>query len=286
MTKRRAFHFGFTLVETLVVVMIGAMVITATMMVYQRVRAASVVIVERMSEHRLSSEILQKIAEDIDRMAAPGFEATMKFQNRQVRGSEMMYQSAQLILNNSYYGNGDKKQTYEEIIWRTVYDPAEDTMILYRKHSGLNGEDPLFDLANAENVSDETRDESRERFIPIAADVTFFDLAIQQGEQLLNTWTSDSLPKAIRIGLSFAPPQELEDGSFNVADEDIMYRTVAVDRTRMIPYQFQKVELDLGVLDDEMDDPNDVSLDSGTDAEAADEEALTPEMETEGENNN
>ena len=277
---------GFTLVETLVVVMIGAMVITATMMVYQRVRAASVVIVERMSEYRLSSEILQKIAEDIDRMAAPGFEATVKFQNRQVRGSEMMYSSAQLILNNSYYGNGDKKQTYEEIIWRTVYDPAEDTMILYRKHSGLNGEDPLFDLANAENVSDATRDESRERFIPIAAGVTFFDLAVQQGEQVLNTWTSETLPKAVRIGLSFAGPQELEDGSFNVADEDIMYRTVAVDRTRMIPYEFQKVELDLGVLDDEPDDPNDVSFDSGTDAEAADEEALTPEMEPEGENDN
>jgi prepilin-type N-terminal cleavage/methylation domain-containing protein len=283
MIKRGTFCFGFTLVETLVVLMIGAMVVTATLAVYQRVRTASVVIVEHMSEHRLSSEILQKMAEDIDRLAAPGFEATIKFDNRQVRGSDMMYQVAELVLNNSYYGTGDKKQVYEEIIWRAVYDPVEDTVILWRKHSGLNGEDRLFDQANAENVTDTSRDKSRQRFIPIASEVTFFDLRVQQGEQVLGAWKSEKLPKAVRIGLSFAAPQELEDGSYNVADEDIVYRTVAVDRTRMIPYQLVKAELDLGILDDETDDPNDVSRDSEMDTESETDNGKVPETEADGE---
>lgn len=281
MVKRGTMCLGFTLVEILVVLMLSAMLITATLAVYHRVRGVSQVIGERMGEHRLTGEILQKIAEDIDRLAAPGFEATMTFRNKAVRGAgDYSIQSAELILSNSYYGNNDKKEVYDEIVWRSVYDPGEETMILYRKHSGLNGEDRLFDRFVGTDAAPETLDESRERFIPVAAGVTYFDLRVQQGEQVLSSWNSEKLPKAVRIGLSFAPPQALEDGRFDVADADIVYRTVAVDRMREIPYEFVKVEMDLGMLDDETaDDPNSVSMDAETDGELPDLPVLEPDSE-------
>lgn len=271
---------AFTLVETLVVLMLSAMIVAATLSVYQRVRAATVVIGDQMSRHRLQDEILQKIAEDIDRLAAPGFEATIKFRNRSVSAAGgVNFQSAELILNNSYYGNNDKKDIYEEIVWRTAYDADEETMILYRMHRGLNAEDPLF--ANKPNQIESTLDKSLERYIPVAAGVTFFDLRTQQGENVLGAWTSETLPKAVRIGLSFAWPVEMEDGSVAVPDDEIMYRTVAVDRSRMIPYNFVKMELDLGVLDDETD-PNDLDDEMLEDAltEPDDESAEGDETES------
>jgi prepilin-type N-terminal cleavage/methylation domain-containing protein len=259
---------AFTLVETMVALVIGAMVVTATLAVYQRVRTASVVIVEQMSRHRLQNEILQKMAEDIDRLAAPGFEATMKFANRTLRGNnEVSYASAELVLTNSYYGNNDQKLLYEEVVWRTAYDPVEDTMILYRMHRGLNAEDPLF-----------VGDESRRMYIPVAAGVTFFELRTQHGENILAAWTSDKLPKAVRIGLSFAEPVLLDGGGVGVADDDIVYRTVAVDRSRIIPYELMKVNLDLGVLDEAVtDDPNEPADDTVDEAMETDADDA-PEM--------
>ena len=278
LNKRTKSRYAFTLVETLVVVMISAMVVTATLMVYQRVRSATVSIVDTMSQYTLQNEILQKIAEDIDRLAAPGFEATIKFRNRAVRGADnQMVQSGQLILDNKYYGTGDKEQVYEEIVWQTSYDLNEGTMILYRMHTGLNTEDQLLE-GNAEDSP------NAGLYVPVAAGVTFFDLRTQQGENVLAAWTSDTLPKAVRIGLSFAEPDILEDGQVGVPPEEIVYRTVAIDRTRLIPYKFIKVDLDLGVLDEDTDDdPNSVSAANDEMADAADDEIEDDETDIESE---
>lgn len=248
------FCFAFTLVETLVVVMISAMVVTATLAVYQRVRSVTVRIIDAMTQHRQQNEILQKIAEDIDRLAAPGFEATINFSNRSVRGNDnLIYQSARLILENKYYGNGTQSKTYEQIIWQTTYDTAEGTMILYRMHDGVNVEDQLLE-GNAEDST------SAGLYIPVADGVTHFELCVPQGETTQTEWTSDTLPNAVRVGLSFAEQEVLEDGDEGVPPEEIVYRTVAIDRTREITYKFISVDLDLGMLnDDDDDDPNSVS---------------------------
>ncbi len=278
LNKENKSRCAFTLVETLVVVLISAMVVTATLMVYQRVRSVTVTIADTMGQHRLQNEILQKIAEDIDRLAAPGFEATVKFINRPVRGADnQMIPSAQLVLDNKYYGNNDKEDTYEEIIWQTAYDLNEGTMILYRMHDGLNVEDQLLE-SDAENPT------VAGKYIPVAAGVTFFELRTQQGESVLSAWNSDKLPKAVRIGLSFAEPELLENGEVGVPSEEIVYRTVAIDRTRLIPYKFVKVDLDLGVLDDdEDDDPNGVSAASDDLMTDADEEIEDDEADIESE---
>ena len=234
------FASAFTLVETIVVLMLASLILVAVLGVYGRMRANAGTILDRLQQNRLQAEILQKIAEDIDRLAAPGFEATINFQNKLDNG----YRSAQLILENSYYGNNDKKDIYEKIEWRTSYDSQYGTLKLYRMHDGLNVEDKVLGA-----------DPDEPKYIPVAAGVTHFELKAQQGETVLGAWASATLPKAVRIGVSFALPQELDDGSIGVPEEEISFRTVAIDRTRLIPYQFIKKKFDLP----EEEDPNDLS---------------------------
>lgn len=237
---------AFTLVETLVVLTLSAIILTAVLGIYQQVRAAAAAMVGRLEQNRLNAEILQKIAEDIDRLAAPGFEATINFRNKLDAG----FRSAQLVLENSFYGNNDRKMTYERIIWQTSYDAFSDSLILYRMHEGINVEDKIIEKNPDESPA-------AGLFIPVAAGLTLFELKAQQGEDILGAWTSPTLPKAVRIGLSFELPRELEDGTIGVPEEFISGRTVAVDRTRMIPYEFVKKKFD---LPDE--DPNDLADDA------------------------
>jgi type II secretory pathway pseudopilin PulG len=241
------YESAFTLVETIVVLMLASLILVAVLGVYGRMRVNAGTILDRLQQNRLQSEILQKIAEDIDRLAAPGFEATINFQNKLDNG----YRSAQLVLLNSYYGNNDKKETYEKIEWRSSYDPQYDTLKLYRMHGGLNVEDKVLGA-----------DPDGPPYIPVAAGVTHFELKAQQGETVLGAWSSETLPKAVRIGVSFALPQELDDGSIGVPEEEITFRTVAIDRTRLIPYQFIKKKFDLP----EEEDPNDISEDTDPNA--------------------
>ena len=249
------FESAFTLVETIVVLMLASLILVAVLGVYGRMRANAATILDRLQQNRLQTESLQKIAEDIDRLAAPGFEAVINFQNKLDNG----YRSAQLILENSYYGTNDKKDTYEKIEWRSSYDPQYDTLKLYRMHSGLDVEDKVLGV-----------DPDGPPYIPVAAGVTHFELKAQQGENILGAWASETLPKAVRIGISFAPLQELDDGSIGVAEEDISFRTVAIDRTRLIPYQFIKKKFELP----EGEDPNELSDDTDPNAMPDDPNAL------------
>jgi len=253
------FGSGFTLVETIVVLMLASLILVAVLGVYGRMRANAVTILDRLQQNRLQAEILQKIAEDIDRLAAPGFEATINFQNKLDNG----YRSAKLVLLNSYYGNSDKKATYEQIEWRTTYDRDYDTLKLYRMHGGLNVEDKVLGANDKEPP-----------YIPVAGGITFFELKAQQGENILGSWKAETLPKAIRIGISFAPLQELDDGRVGVPEEEIFFRTVAIDRTRLISYQFIKKKFE---LPDE-EDPNDISDD--TDPNALMELSIDDETKT------
>ena len=243
MSFERTKPAAFTLIETIVVLMLAALVLTAVLGIYGRVRACAVTIMDRLEKNRLQTEILQKIAEDIDRLAAPGYDAVITFQYKLDNG----YLSSRMILENSYYGNGDKKDTYERVEWVTDYDPAMDALKLYRMHSGLNAEDKLFG---------QTAASGKQQYIPVADGVTCFDVKAQQGETVLGAWNSATLPKAVRVGISFAPPQELPDGTVGVPEDRIFYRTIAINRTRQIPYQFIRKKFELPP-----EDPNDISQD-------------------------
>jgi type II secretory pathway pseudopilin PulG len=262
--KKRQFRGALTLVEVVVVLMLAGVIILAVLGIYNRVRASAVVILDRLEQNRLQTEVLQKIAEDIDRLAAPGFDAIINFQNKVDNG----FRSAQLILESSYYNNRDQKTTYERIIWQTSFDPLIESMILYRMHEGLNVEDKVLEK-NPEMSP------GSGLYIPVADGVTYFELKAQQGEQVLGAWNSETLPKGVRVGLSFEPLRELYDGSIGVPEEDVTFRTIAVDRTRLIPYQFIKKDFDLPEEDpnDISEDPNDIldlTDDAGMDEPADD----------------
>ena len=250
MIKRIRNRVAFTLIETIVVLLLAALVLMAVLGIYTRVRASAATIMGRLEKNRLQVEILQRIAEDIDRLAAPGFDATINFQNKLDNG----YRSARLVLENSYYGNNDKKDTYERVEWVTGYNLDTGTLELYRMHSGLNLEDKVLE-------QDTESSPSVDRFIPVAGGITYFEIKAQQGETVLGNWTAEGLPKAVRIALSFTPPQELEDGSIGVPNEDVFFRTIAIDRTRPIPYQFVKKTFDVPEEDPNSlsEDPNDLS---------------------------
>ena len=264
---------ALTLIEVVVVLMLAGMIILAVMGIYNRVRASAVVILDRLEQNRLQMEILQKIAEDIDRLAAPGFDATINFSNKLDNG----LRSAQLILENSYYNRSDQKSIYERIIWQTNYDVDTDSLMLYRLHEGLNVEDKVLEK-NPESSS------SAGLFIPVVSGVTYFEFKAQQGEQVLSAWQGEALPKAVRASLSFEPLRELEDGSVGVPEEAITFRTIAIDRTRMIPYQFIKKDFELPEDDPNAlsDDPKDISEMTGADGmdEPFDDEPIEEDDET------
>jgi hypothetical protein len=237
---------AFTLVETLTVLAITALLLTAVLQMYHQVRRSASQIGGHLEENRLAREILQKIAEDIDRLAAPGFDATMQFRNKYDNG----YNSAQLTLENKYYAKGapPKAEVYDRIVWQTTFDTFTQTLILYRMHDGLNLEDKVIESGS--DVSP-----SAGLYIPITDGLTHFEMRSQQGEDTAMAWSSTTLPTAVRIGVSFSPMEDLPNGRVGVPEEKILYRTVAIDRTRFIPYQFTPRKLDTSKLDDS--DPND-----------------------------
>lgn len=220
---------GFSLIEVLTVLILSVMILTATIMIYSRIRGSAATIIGRLDQEAIPGEILQKIAEDIDRLAAPGFDATISIQNKMDTG----YNSAQLIIENRYYDNSEPPQPniYERIVWQSMYDPLFDQMTLYRSHSGLNLEDALVDNLRSGN-------EKPDDFVPICPGLTYFGVYAMTGlQEPLPQWQKQTMPVGVLVRLSMAQMVQLEDGSFVLPEENIVSRAVAVDRTRPIDYK-------------------------------------------------
>lgn len=259
---------AFTLIETLTVLMLTTLLVTAVLGMYYHVRRGVGRLAGQLEENRLAREILQKVAEDIDRLAAPGFDATMQFRNKYDNG----YNAAQLVLENKYYGSAvpPKAEVYDRIVWQTQYDAFSRTLMLYRMHEGLNLEDKVIEKNAAESPS-------LGLYIPVADGLTHFELAIVDGETVTAQWDSQTLPTSVRVGVSFAPMEPLSDGRLGVPPELVMYRTVAIDRTRFIPYEFVPRKLDTAgveTADDEKKDEDETK--EGESPETT--ESSSPEM--------
>lgn len=225
---------GFSLVEMLVVVTLAAMILIGALGVYQRLRADASVLNDRLDERRLSEEVLQRIAEDIDRIAAPGFDASVQIRNKIDNG----FTSAQLILESKFYtGQPPQPRIFEQVIWQTAYDMTEGGLILYRMHTGLTVEDKVLE----ENKTPAERN----LFIPTTSGLTLFKVEAVQEQQTATVWITPDLPKGIRISVSFAPLEEGPDGRWYVPEEKILQRTVAVNRLRPIAYRFRPKVLDV-----------------------------------------
>jgi type II secretory pathway component PulJ len=223
---------GFSLIEVLTVLILSTMILVSVIMIYSRIRGSAAAIDGRLNQESIPDEILQKIAEDIDRLAAPGFDATITIQNKLDYG----YNSAQLMIENRYYGNGEPPQSgiYERVIWQSMYDPMFEQMTLYRSHGGLNFEDAFLEGA----LTEDQKKERADKFVPICPGLTFFGVyALTDANDMVPQWQKQTMPNGILIRLSLQPLIPLEDGTYELPEESIVSRAVAVDRTRPIAYK-------------------------------------------------
>ncbi len=253
---------GFSLVEILTVLVLSAMIMSATILIFNRVRTSAAAINANLDQYGLPEEILQKIAEDIDRLASPGFDATVSLRNKIENG----YNSAQLIIENKYYGNGKppKADVYERVVWQSRYDSETDRLVLYRSHSGVNMEDKVVNKLVEDKDTEAGKRElaMAQAFVPICTGLTHFYIgALTGAEEPQPAWTDTKMPNGILVSLSFASLIQLEDGSFYLPETSVVSRAVAVDRMRPIAYKFvaKTFEVDPNDFDEKANDPNNPS---------------------------
>jgi hypothetical protein len=238
---------GFSLAEILASVTIGALILVAMLFIYNRANANAVSIGRNIEESRLPSEILQRIAEDLDRIMAFGSNTRTTIANKFEQG----FPTAKMVISKAIKNKQGAKDKFEEIVWQANYDYESDAngLILYRKHSGIALEDKLLD----EKRSDL---EKSYPFVPICGGITYFSIQVPKGEEFLDRW-SGTLPRGIKVTISFAEPYETVEGTLDVLEEQRITRTVAIDRTRKVKFTLVKVG-DEDEDDGDEQDPNSV----------------------------
>lgn len=221
---------GFSLAEVLAALTIAAMVLVAVLGIYSRAERSAAAITRKLDSSRLPSEVLQRIAEDLDGIIVAGKDTNITVENKFEKG----YPTARLEILKTIYDRRERPQTFEKILWQTSYDYDNEAggLVLYRSHSGIALEDKLLDEQN--------EDWQRELFIPICTGVTFFRIQVPVGENFQDKWTNSSLPKAVVATISFAEPFETLEGTLDVPDAGKITRTIAIDRTRKIGFIFVK----------------------------------------------
>jgi prepilin-type N-terminal cleavage/methylation domain-containing protein len=228
--KMCKYRSGFSLAEVIVALTIGAMILVTVLSIYNRAETSSLAVTRKLDSSRMPSEVLQRIAEDIDKTVMTGTDTKVTVRNKFEGG----FQTARLTIIKSIYNSKNQRQTFERIIWQANYDNDVNSLVLYRSHSGIAMEDKLLD--------EQKEDWERELFVPVCTGVTFFKIQVPRGEQFQDNWTSDSLPFGIVVTISFAEPFKTLDGSLDVPEDEKIARHIAVDRTRDIKFVLAKKE--------------------------------------------
>jgi len=221
---------GFSLAEVLAALIIGAMVLVSVLGIYSRAERSAAAITRKLDISRPACEVLQRIAEDLDGIIASGPDTKITIENKFENG----YSTARLRIVKTIYDRNNREQTFENIVWQTNYDSDANSLVLYRSHSGIAGEDKLLD--------EQKEDWEKELFVPICSGVTFFKIQVPAGEDFQDKWTSSSLPPGIVVTMSFAQPFKTLAGTLDVPDAEKITRTIALDRTRKIKFIFVKKE--------------------------------------------
>lgn len=246
---------GFSLLEIMAVLSIVAMIAISALAVFNRARKASASISARLNINDASMEVLQRIAEDLDRLVKPGYDIKLTVANKTAGG----FPKSQLVIESKIYDKDSKPVVFEKVIWQSQYDEFEESLVLYRGHFGINLDDKILSIEEAQ------RDEIDQRpFVPVCSGMTLFEFtvpqeekALQEPKEPLQQWNSATLPPAIAVIMSFNPPTELATGEFVFLEQDVEKRTIAIDRTRKIRFVFVEKKF-------EVPDPND-STDKVTD---------------------
>jgi hypothetical protein len=223
--EKKRLRGAFTLAETLAALTIGSMVLIVVLAIYARAQTGAAGVLKKLEADRLPREVLQRIAEDIERVSGAGQGAQINIMNKFQDG----YAVARLDILKTVNDAKDQSQTLERIVWQSSIDRDSGLLTLYRSHAGIAMEDNLLD--------EQKEPWQRELFVPVCTGITFFRIEIPQKDSPpLNVWGGDTLPAVITVTLSFAQPFKMVDGSFDVPEEDKFIRTVAVDGTRAMTF--------------------------------------------------
>jgi hypothetical protein len=236
---------GFSLAEIITSLTIGSMVLVAVLVVYNRAERSAAAVTRKLDGSRLLSEVMQRIAEDLDDIITTGEDTKINIENKFKNG----FSTAKLTITRTIFDSKNQEQIFENIIWQTNYDFESnvDGLVLYRSHSGIAMED---------KVLDKNKDDwERGLFVPICAGITFFRIKVPWGESYLDKWTSTSLPPGIEVTISSAEPFKTVGGTLDVPEEGKVIRTVAVDRTRKIKFTVEKSGTTEGEEKEQADKP-------------------------------
>ena len=134
---------GFSLAEVLAALIISALILAAVLGIHHRAQSSAAAVTRRLDSNRLPSEILQRIAEDLDTIIASGKDTKITIANKIKAG----YPSARLVIEKSYSSSANRSQQLERIVWQCSYDYDTDAngLVLYRSHTGIGLEDRLLD---------------------------------------------------------------------------------------------------------------------------------------------
>ncbi len=224
-------RLGFSLAEMLAALTIAAMVLVAVLAIYSRAETSAATITRKLDEFRLPSEVLQRIAEDLDRMVTPGSDTRVIVENKIEKG----YPTARLRILNTIYDGKNKKQTFEEITWQGSFDNDANGLVLYRSHTGIALEDKLLDEQRKSW-------EKGFSFVPVCTGVTFLKIQVPGGKDFLGKWTSSALPRGVVVTISFAEPFKTLQGTLDVPENEKTQRTITLDRTRKVKFIFVRKE--------------------------------------------
>jgi prepilin-type N-terminal cleavage/methylation domain-containing protein len=222
---------GFSLAEVIASITIGAMVLVAVLGIYNRAEKSASRIIQNLGSSRLSSEVLQRIAEDLDRIISSDSDTTVKIENKFKNG----FPAAKLTITKNIKDGKNKELKFEEIVWQSIYnyENPDVGLVLYRSYSGIALEDKVLDK-NKEQTE-------LARAVPICSGVTFFSINALKGETSADKWNG-SPPSGITVTMSFAEPIKRINGTLDVLDEEKITRTIAIDRTRKINFAIETTE--------------------------------------------
>jgi hypothetical protein len=185
-------------------------------------------------------EILQRITEDIDKLALPGSDVTMSIKNKIDIGG---YNVSQMIIETKIYGKDNKPMTFDKIVWQSRVDMDTNGLTLYRAHSGYALEDKMLEEPKEKY--------ERELFIPICSGAKLFSIEAVVDGNAVETWENPTtLPPAVKISMSFAEREQNALGDMNVPQESVLTKSVVINRFKQISYQFVPPAMDANFISD------------------------------------
>jgi len=253
---------AFSLAEIVAALTIGSMVMISVLTIYTRLSKTSNTIINNLDRSSVALEVLQAIAEDIDRLTIADDNVKLTFENK----TNDNFQIAQLVISKSFYDRENQQDDFEKVTWRAGFDYDSDAngLVLYRSHSGIVSEDRLL-----HSLKD--RDE-RELFVPFCEGLTYFSIESIQGERVTDEWKDEKrLPTGIAVTVSFAEPFKNVSGLWEVYEEDMVTRVIAVNRTRRIAFYMKDI------VTEKQQDANDVEDVNGVND--ANEAVVDPNVE-------